>query len=51
MGGGLPVGAYGGRREIMEKGVYFAPFSTRNHLPVWNLKWKPIGNDRRYTHS
>jgi hypothetical protein len=31
MGGGLPVGAYGGRREIMEKGVYFAPFSNRNH--------------------
>ena len=39
IGGGLPVGAFGGKKEIMDMVALLAPFIRLEHLVVIPLQW------------
>jgi glutamate-1-semialdehyde 2,1-aminomutase len=46
IGGGLPVGAYGGRRDVMD---HVAPCTRRARCRATRSRWRPVSP--RYAHS
>lgn len=42
IGGGMPVGAFGGRRDVMDALAPTGPVYGRAPFPATRLRWRPV---------
>jgi glutamate-1-semialdehyde 2,1-aminomutase len=51
VGGGMPVGAFGGRRDVMERLARSGPCTRRARCPEIRSRWRPDSRRSRASHD